>query len=70
MTFRPSGIGTLKEVPTFVEGSGPVDIELADRASACDFVRRTLVRFSYHAEGKAAKAVQGVLWEGEGAVAG
>lgn len=40
-----------------MEGNGPVDIKLADRASACDFIRRTLVRFGYLAEGKVAKGL-------------
>ena len=45
MTLQTERIGTLEEVRAFVEGSEPVDIKLADRASAYDFVRRTLVRF-------------------------
>ena len=57
VTLQTERIGTLKEVRAFVEGSGPVDIKLADRASAYDFIRRTLVRFGYHAEGKAAKGL-------------
>jgi len=40
-----------------VEGSGPVDFELADRASAYAFVRRALVEFKYHAEGRRAKGL-------------
>ena len=57
VTLQTERIGTLEEVRAFVEGSGPVDIKLADRASAYDFIRRTLVRFGYHAEGKAAKGL-------------
>ena len=57
MTLRTERMGTLEEVRAFVEGNEPVDIKLADRASAYDFVRRTLVRFRYHAEGKLAKGL-------------
>ena len=57
VTLQAERIGTLEEVRAFVEGSGPLDIKLADRASAYDFIRRTLVRFGYHAESKAAKGL-------------
>ena len=57
VTLQTERIGTLEEVRAFVEGSERVDIKLADRASAYDFIRRTLVRFGYHAEGKAAKGL-------------
>ena len=56
MTLQTERIGTLEEVRAFV-GSERVGIKLADRASAYDFIRRTLVRFGYHAEGKAAKGL-------------
>ncbi len=57
VTLQTERIGTLEEVRAFMEGNEPVDIKLADRASAYDFIRRTLVRFGYHAEGKAAKGL-------------
>ena len=57
VTLQTERIRTLEEVRAFVEGSERVDIKLADRASAYDFIRRTLVRFGYHAEGKAAKGL-------------
>ena len=43
---------TLDEVGVFLDGNGPVDFQCADRASAYDFIRRTLVRFGYLALGK------------------
>ncbi len=57
VTLQTERIRTLEEVRAFVEGSERVDIKLADRASAYDFIRRTLVRFGYHAEGKTAKGL-------------
>ena len=57
MTLQTERIRTLEEVRAFVEGSGPVDIKLADRESAYDFIRRTLVRFGYHGAGRAAKGL-------------
>ena len=57
VTLQTERIGTLDGVRAFVEGSGPVDFKLADRASAHDFVRRTLVRFGYHVRGKPAKGL-------------
>ncbi len=57
VTLQTERIGTLEEVRAFMEGNEPVDIKLADRASAYDFIRRTLVRFGYHAEGRAAKGL-------------
>jgi len=57
VTLQTERMRTLEEVRAFVEGSEPVDIKLADRASAHDFLRRTLVRFTYHGEGKAAKGL-------------
>ena len=47
----------MEEVRAFVEGSEPVDIKLADRASAHDLIRRTL-GFAYHGEG--AKGLSGL----------
>ena len=48
---------TLEQVRRFVEGIGEVDFELTDRESACGFIRRTLVRFGYHGQGKGEKGV-------------
>ncbi|MCZ0944483.1 MAG: integrase [Gammaproteobacteria bacterium] len=57
VTLQIERMETLDEVRAFVEGSGPVDFKLADRESAYGFVRRTLVRFRYHVQGKAAKGL-------------
>ena len=57
VTLQTERITTLEEVRAFVEGNGPVDFELVDRESAYGFVRRTLVRFRYHAQGKSAKGL-------------
>ena len=43
---------TLDEVRVFLDGNGLVDFQCADRASAYDFIRRTLVRFGYRTLGK------------------
>ena len=57
VTLQTERIRTLEQVRAFVEGSGPVDIKLADRESAYAFIRRTLVRFGYHGAGRAAKGL-------------
>ena len=57
VTLQTERIGTLEQVRAFVEGSEPLDIKLADRESAYAFIRRTLVRFGYHREGRAAKGL-------------
>ena len=57
MTLQIERLETLDGVRAFVEGSEPVDFKLVDRESAYGFVRRTLVRFRYHAQGKSAKGL-------------
>ena len=57
VTLQTERIRTLEQVRAFVEGSGPVDIKLADRESAYAFIRRALVRFGYHGAGRAAKGL-------------
>ena len=57
MTLQTERIRTLEQVRAFVEGNGPAEIKLADRGLAYDFIRRTLVRFSYHGLGQVAKGL-------------
>ena len=57
VTLQIERLETLDGVRAFVEGSEPVDFKLVDRESAYGFVRRTLVRFRYHAQGKSAKGL-------------
>ena len=53
MTLQTERLRTIGQLEAFVEGSAPVDCKPLDRASAYDFVRRTLVAFDYHRLGKA-----------------
>ena len=48
MTLRTERIRTLDQIRAFLDGSEPTDFRFAGRASAYDFVRRTLVRFEFH----------------------
>ena len=48
VTLRTERIRTLDQIRAFLDGSEPTDFRFAGRASACDFVRRTLVRFEFH----------------------
>ncbi len=57
VTLQTERIRTLEEVRAFVEGCGSLDIELADRASAYDFIRRALARFGCQGAGRAAKGL-------------
>ena len=52
MTLQTQRIQTLDQVRRVAEGTEPVDFAFADRASAFDFIRRTLVQFDYSALGK------------------
>ena len=54
-TLRTQRFHTLGQVRCVAKGNDPVDFAVADRASACDFIRRTLVQFDYRAPGKAEK---------------
>ena len=55
MTLQTQRVQTLEQVRHVVEGNEPVDFALADRASAYEFIRRTVVQFDYEALGKADK---------------
>ena len=55
VTLQTQRVQTLEQVRHVAEGTEPVDFALADRASAYEFIRRTLVQFDYAALGKADK---------------
>ena len=67
MTLQTERLRTMEQVRAFVEGSGPVDYEPKDRASAYAFVRRTLVKFDY---GGLCRAERGCLRACVGKVCG
>ena len=67
VTLQAERKRALEEVRAFLEGSGPLDIKLASRASADGFIRCALERFGHHAAGKVAK---GLLWARLGKGAG
>ena len=46
MTLRTPRVRTLEQVRRVAEGNEPVDVAVADRESAYEFIRRTLVEFS------------------------
>ena len=56
VTLQTQRVQTLEQVRHVAEGTEPVDFALADRASAYEFIRRTLVQFDYAALGKADKS--------------
>ena len=47
VTLQTQRVRTLEQVRCVAEGNEPVDFTLADRASAYEFIRRTLVQFDY-----------------------
>ena len=49
VTLQTQRVQTLEQVRRVAEGTEPVDFAPADRASAYDFIRRTLVQFEYWA---------------------
>ena len=53
VTLQIERLRTIEQLKAFVAGSAPVDCKPLDRESAYDFVRRTLVAFDYHRQGKA-----------------
>jgi len=55
VTLQTQRVQTLEQVRQMAQGTEPVDFTLADRASAYEFIRRTLVQFRYAALGKADK---------------
>ena len=55
VTLQTQRVSTLEQIRRVAAGNEPVDFALADRASAYDFIRRTLVQFEYWALGKADK---------------
>jgi len=55
VTLQTHRVQTLEQVRQVAQGTEPVDFALADRASAYEFIRRTLVQFRYAALGKADK---------------
>ena len=54
-TLQTQRVRTLEQVRRVAEGTESVDFAFAERASAYDSFRRTLVRFDYAALGKADK---------------
>ena len=61
VTLQTQRVQTLEQVRRVAEGNEPVDFALADRASAYDFIRRTLVQFDYATlAGMARERVAGV----------
>ena len=55
MTLQTQRIQTLEQVHRVAAGEELVEFEVPERASAYDFIRRTLVQFEYAALGKADK---------------
>jgi len=55
VTLQTQRVQTLEQVRRVAEGTEAVDFALAERASAYEFIRRTLVQFDYAALGKADK---------------
>ena len=55
VTLQTQRVQTLEQVRRVAEGNKPVDLALAGRASAYEFIRGTLVPFDYAALGKADK---------------
>lgn len=55
MTLQTQRVQTLEQVRRVAEGNEPVDFALVERASAYEFIRRTLVQFDYAALGKTDK---------------
>ena len=55
VTLQTQRVQTLEQVRRVAEGNEPVDFVLAERASAYEFIGRTLVQFDYAALGKADK---------------
>ncbi len=55
VTLQTQRVQTLEQVRRVAEGNEPVDFTLAERASAYEFIRRTLTQFDYAALGKADK---------------
>ena len=47
VTLQTQRVRTLEQVRRVAEGNEPVDFAVADRESAYEFIRRTLVEFSY-----------------------
>ena len=55
VTLQTQRVQTLEQVRRVAEGNEPVDFALVERASAYEFIRRTLVQFDYAALGKTDK---------------
>ena len=55
VTLQTQRVHTLEQVRRVSEGNELGDFAVADRASAYDFIRRTLVQFAYWALSKADK---------------
>ena len=71
MTLQTQRVRTLEQVRRVAEGNEPVDFAVAERESAYEFIRRTLVEFDYTALGKGRQGRgEGVLVEDDGAVSG
>ena len=52
VTVQTQRVRTLEQVHRVAGGEEPVDFEVLERASAYDFIRRTVVQFDYAALGK------------------
>ena len=57
VTLQTQRVQTLSQVRRIVEGNEAVDFVVADRASAYEFIRRTLAQFDYEALGKKDRGV-------------
>ena len=66
MTLQTQRVQTLEQVHRVAAGEEPVQFEVLGRASAYDFIRRTLVQFDYAALGKADKGAVLFLAIGRG----
>lgn len=52
-----SQMSTLEQVREFLEGTGPVGIEISSKAERYDWVRRTLIRFAFLTLGRSDRGV-------------
>ena len=55
MTLQTARLDSVEQIGDFLDGNGEVDFRPLDREEAYGFVRRTLVRLDYDAQGRAGK---------------
>ena len=55
MTLQTERLDSVEQIGDFLDGNGEVDFRPLDREEAYGFVRRTLVRLDYDAQGRAGK---------------